>query len=343
MANILYIGSHSVASTSGHRAQALVRLGHAVDIIDPYKHLSGQVNSRWMGAIHFRTGYRFLSRKVAAWLEESTMDKSPDIVWVNSGELLGPSALQVLKGLKCPIVLYNNDDPTGNRDGRRFDSLLGAFPYYDLVVVRREKDNSELEALGAKRVLRVLMSYDEAHHMPFSSVDDIPKEFMSEVAFIGTWMRSERRDEFILALLEQQIPVSVWGNRWEKSPHFARLKDHWKGGALSGRNYVAALQGAKICLGMISKGNRDLHTRRSVETPFAGGLLCAERTSVHTEMYREGEEAVFWDDADECASVCKDLLVNDSKREHIRAAGRSRVLSLGVGNEDLCRRIIEAI
>jgi hypothetical protein len=343
MANILYLGNHSVASTSGHRAQALVRLGHTVDIIDPYKHLSGQINSRWMGAIHFRTGYRFLNGRVAAWIEETTKDKSPDVVWVNSGELLGPSALQVLKDLRCPVVLYNNDDPTGQRDGRRFETLLRAFPYYDLVVVRQEKDIKELEGLGAQRVLRVLMSYDEECHKPFASTADIPKEFLSDVAFIGTWMRSERRDEFILGLIERGIPVSVWGNRWEKSPNFSRLRDHWKGGALSGRSYVAALQGAKICLGMISKGNRDMHTRRSVETPFAGGLLCAERTPIHSDMYREGVEAVFWDDADECARVCKDLLADDRKREQIRAAGRSRVLSLGVGNEDLCRRIIAAI
>ena len=343
MANILYLGNHSVASTSGHRAQALARLGHTVDVMDPYEQLSRQINSRWLGAIHFRTGYRFLNRTVASWLDEKVRDKAPDIVWVNSGELLGPSAMQVLKGLNCPIVLYNNDDPTGKRDGHRFDSLLKAFPFYDLVVVRREKNISELERLGAKRVMHILMSYDEVYHKPFASASDIPKEFLSEVAFIGTWMRSEKRDAFILSLLRQGVPVSIWGNRWEKSPHFAQLRDHWRGKALSGRNYVAALQGAKICLGMISKGNRDMHTRRSVETPYAGGLLCAERTPIHSEMYKEGEEAVFWGDADECAAICKDLLADDEKREKIRAAGRARVLSLGVGNEDLCRRILESI
>jgi hypothetical protein len=59
-------------------------------------------------------------------------------------------------------------------------------------------------------------------------------------------------------------------------------------------------------------------------------------------MYREGVEAVFWDDAEECAEVCLDLLANPQKREAIRSAGVRRVRELGIGNEDVCERIVAA-
>jgi hypothetical protein len=103
---------------------------------------------------------------------------------------------------------------------------------------------------------------------------------------------------------------------------------------------VAALQGAKIALGFLSHGNRDLHTRRSVEIPYAGGLLCAERTTEHLAMYEEGIEAVFWSDVNECAAICHKLLVDDVLRERIRQQGMTRVRADGYGNESVCREIL---
>ncbi|MBA4053730.1 MAG: hypothetical protein C0490_03375, partial [Marivirga sp.] len=285
MANILYVGDSSASSTSAHRADAIKRLGHTVVVIDPYNAFSKQLNSRWFGPIHFRTGYALLQTKVAKWLThtlENTHIK-PDLIWVDSGELFGPECVKVLKKITCPVVLYNIDDPTGKRDGKRFDSLIQSIPFYDLIAVVRRETEKECRQLGAKNVIRVYRSYDEIAHKPFNSISEIPEKFKSEVAFIGTWMRYEKRDEFLLELISSGIPVSIWGDRWQKSPHFAKLESHWKGPALGGRDYVAAVQGAKICLGLLSKGNRDLHTTRSLEVPYSGGLLCAQRTIEHQE------------------------------------------------------------
>lgn len=341
MANILYIGDNSIGSTSNHRAGALKRLGHNVEILDPYAAFSKQLNARLLGSVHFRTGYRFLNRSVVKWLDENTKSvNKPDVVWVNSGELFSPDSLRVLSKFSCPKVLYNNDDPTGGRDGARFDLMIKSLPYYDVCAVMREINVAEFKAHGAKKVIRVFMSYDEEVHRPFDRLSDIPETFRSDVAFIGTWMRFEKRDEFLMELIRQGVPVSIWGNRWQKSPLFPQLKAYWRGGALRGRDYVAAIQGAKICLGMLSKGNRDMHTQRSLEVPYAGGLFCAERTPEHKELYKEGVEAVFWDDAKECADLCKKLLNDDSLREKIRIAGMKKIRVSELGNEDVCRKIL---
>ncbi|WP_133272253.1 CgeB family protein [Hymenobacter radiodurans] len=341
MANILYLGCDVHGSTSLHRAQALARLGHTISHHNPAAAATGVMGSPWLDPIHYRTGYRILQSPIRSWLSKiiDSIPK-PDLVWVDSGEFFGPTAIACLKGLACPILLYNVDDPTGPRDGRRFDSLLKALPLYDLVVVVRKETEAECLSLGAKQVMRVIRSYDEVAHQPFLNPTDIPTKFRSEVIFIGTWMRYEKRDEFLLQLLEQGIPLSIWGSRWQKSPYWAKLQIAYRGGSLSGRDYVAAIQGSKICLGLLSKGNRDLHTQRSLEVPFAAGLLCAERTAEHLEMYQEGKEAVFWSDAKECASICQRLLLNDSLRENIRVAGQKRVLALQVGNESICRKIL---
>ncbi|WP_224999697.1 glycosyltransferase [Cesiribacter sp. SM1] len=343
MAKILYFGSSSPGSTTAHRAKALERMGHVVMSYNPAGAITGLLSSHWLNPVHFRTGYRLVQAQLSRWMGQLLSSiPSPDLVIVNSGELLGPACLVALKQLNCPVVLYNNDDPTGGRDGNRFDMLLQSVPYYDLCVVRRKENVEEYKALGAKKVLLVRMSYDEVAHKPFADSSEIPAIYQSDVAFIGTWMRGEKRDEFLLALKQQGIAVSIWGHRWEKSPLWKELKPNYRGGALNGPAYVAAIQGSKLCLGFLSKGNRDLHTRRSVEIPFAGGLLCAERTSEHLEMYAEGTEALFWADAAECAAVCKKMLADDTQREEIRQAGMRRVKALGVGNETICNLIIQA-
>ncbi len=343
---ILYIGNSAPSSTSQHRANALIRLGHEVHIIDPYSTFSHQLKNRILGAIHFRSGYRLLQPSMDNWVNtilQFHTKNLPDLVWVNGGELIGNNAISKLRQLNRPLILYMNDDPTGGRDGNKFDSLLKALPNYNLCAVVRNQNLTEFLQLGVPKVLRVWMSYDEILHKPSNDFAHIPLKFQTDVAFIGTWMKNENRDQFLLHLIESGLNVSIWGDRWQKSPLWAKLQNYWRGGALSGQNYVSAIQGAKICLGLLSKGNRDLHTTRSMEIPYAGGLLCAERTTEHLELYTENKEAVFWKDADECASKCLDLLSNPDKRENIRIAGMKRVLENKVGNEDICRQIISAI
>ncbi|MBN8490396.1 MAG: glycosyltransferase family 1 protein [Burkholderiales bacterium] len=343
---ILYLGDTSLASTSRHRADALGRLGHEPIMCDPYTDLGVRTQSRFEAAVHYRTGYRLLQSTALKWAAAvGRRVAGVDLVWVNSGELFGPKVLAELRRqLAVPIVLYNNDDPTGNRDGRHFDQLRHAFSCYDLCAVpSRMIPDSEYRDAGVRRLLRVPMSYDELAHRRFDDVCQIDPSFRSEVSFVGTWIPGEHRDEFLLQLLQRGIPVSVRGNRWERSPQWLRLRQVWRGPASAGRDYVAAIQGARVSLGLLSKGNRDGHTRRSVEIPFAGGLLCAERTSDHKRMFREGIEAVFWSDVDECAQVCRQLLADEPRRMRICLAGRQRMLALGFGNEAVCKQILEEV
>ena len=344
MANILYIGDKYYGSTSAHRANALRRLGHNVFSSDPSEVFSNKFYKHLLYPIHYRTGFQFVQRAVLEWLSKEVKKvKNFDAVWVDSGELFGLECVKLLKSFQKPVILFNVDDPTGNRDGHRFDSLIKAIPKYDLIVVVREETEKECINLNAKKVLRLFRSYDEIAHRPYENLSEIPDKFRSEVAFIGTWMRQENRDEFLLKLLENGIPVSIWGDRWNKSKYWDKLKNVHRGGSLSGRDYVAAIQGADICLGLLSKGNRDLHTQRSLEVPFASGLFCAERTSEHMKLYEENKEAVFWQNELECIEVCKALLGNKEKREKIKINGKRKVEYLHVGNEDVCSNVLNAL
>jgi spore maturation protein CgeB len=341
---ILYLGSMRNGATSAHRAAALRRLGHTVIAADPYVLPQLGLRRRGLGNFHYRTGYRFIQRFLTRWIESGALDAGQgDAVWIDSGELFGPGPMKALKQRFGHAILYNHDDVTGPRDGARFASLKTALREFDLCVVVREQNVPEYRALGAKQVIKVWRSYDEIEHRPFMAESDIAPEFRSDVSFVGTWIRGDERDAFLARLIQCHVPLTIWGDRWHKSPAWKLLRPHWRGPSLSGRDYVAALQGAKVCLGLLSRGNRDRHTTRTVEIPYAGALLCAERTDEHLMLYREDREAVFWSDAEECADKCKALLADEHRRLEVRAAGASKVRSLGVGHEDICRVVLAAL
>lgn len=96
----------------------------------------------------------------------------------------------------------------------------------------------------------------------------------------------------------------------------------------------------KNLLGLLSKGNRDLHTTRSIEIPFLGGLLCAERTVEHVLLYDDKQEAVFWNDAEECALCCNELLDEEPLRIHIAKKGQARAIKNNHLNEPTVEHII---
>ena len=342
---ILYIGHSESSSTSLHRANALRRIGNKVILFDPYIELGFDERSYLWKRFNYSTGYYYIQNKVLKIINKILNENNYfDVVWVDGGELFGIDSINVLKKFCNKLVLYNHDDPTGQRDGGRFNSLLKAIPAYDLCAVVRHCNLGEYKSYGAKKVLKIWMGYDEIFHAAHScDANNIPLNFRSEVAFIGSWMRNEGRDKFLLHMAGLGVPISIWGDRWNKSPLWNKIKPFYRGQSLTGREYVAAIQGAKICLGFLSKGNRDLHTTRSLEIPYAGGMFLGERTIEHLQLYKEGIEAEFWGNVDECAKKCIELLNDDYKRVKIRDAGMQRIRKLNLGHEDQCKLILNAL
>lgn len=334
--NILYLGPNT--DTSGHRAAALERLGHKVFLLNPRSFLPG---NRLMGAWLNKTGALFIEDLVGERILSKTAYLKFDITFVSSGELVGPKVIRSLQKHFGPVLNYNTDDPFGNRDGNAWRIYLKSVPFYDTVVVVRNSNVAEAYARGAKRVLRVFMAADEEVHAPRILTREDKVKWASDVLFVGTWM--PERGPFLLQLLKQGIPLTIYGNSWQKAKEWPELKSAWKGPGILGDDYAKAIQTAKICLGLLSKGNRDLHTLRSLEIPALGGLFCAERTSEHLQLYTEGVEAFFWSDAWECATICKDLLKYEGKRSEIAAKGKQRCIENGYFNEPILAKILSEL
>ncbi len=340
--NILYIGDSAKSSTSRHRADALRRIGCDVVLVDPSQVIAPR--RRCQSYLDYRTGFRFLQVRLLRGLQADAKIASfkPDLIWVNGGELIGPRVLEwLLCKFKCQAILYNNDDPTGRRDWSRFSTLRSSLSLYSLCVFCRPETALEALALGAQRTIRVFMSYDNINHIPSS----LPREFLAwrAISFVGTFIPGEKRDRFLLQLMNAGLPLSLSGNGWRKSPVWNLIRIIYQGPGISGQAYAHSLSSSVASLGFLSHQNRDLLTSRTFEIPACRGLLCAERTSEHQLLFEHGCEALFWNSAPECIRLCNILLDDIHENECIRAAGHRLVHHLGTSTEDVCCTILSSI
>jgi len=330
---ILQLGP--ISGTCLDRANAMRRLGHSVEHLDLRLMLPRTV---WVDRLTWRLGGEWFTPWIARHLKQLLTNRLYDLCYIEGGEWVTASIIRILRDHCGRLVNYNIDDPFGSRDGARFRAYRNSLRRYDLCVVVRSENIEEAIDRGARDVLCVFRSADEVSHAPRVLTLEDRKHWASEVLFLGTCF--PERGEFMKRLIERGIPITIRGAGWDKSPQWRVLQPYWRGESIWGDDYAKAIQCAKVCLGLVSKGNRDLHTTRSAEIPALGSLLCAERTADHSQMYNEGEEALFWSNPEECAEMCEYALENDDRRQAIAIAGKARLVANGHYNEIVLKQII---
>jgi spore maturation protein CgeB len=333
---ILYLGTGS--GTSGHRANALRRLGHDLTIVSPLQAilkipLRGPLQ-RYLGSV----GLASLGR---AYVMQTISGQTFDLVWVDGGALVSRSLVVDLQKSAHRVINYHVDDPFGRRDANYWHQYRRAVCAYDLVVVVREENVEEAYRLHARKVLHVFRSADEVAHATRVLTEEEKAKWGSEVLFAGTAF--PERGPFFVELIRLGVPLTIYGDGWQKMKGWRTIEPYWKGYDLgTAYTYSSAILAAKVSLGLLSSGNRDLHTTRSMEIPSLGGVFCAKRTREHLALYKEDEEAVFWGNAEECAAKCSSLLANDSWRESVRRKGHERYLKNGWTNMHIAEIVLKA-
>jgi len=336
VAKILYIGPDT--GTSRHRFHALQRLGHAVKLVDTFRAFGGVGTLMTWG---FQTGYLGLEHLITKYTLQCIGSELFDVVWVDNGETIGERLAGELKMHARFILNHNLDNPFTARDGHRWRLFRQALPHYDLFATPRASTRDSALARGATRAIAINFTADEVVHRPIILSDADRASFGSEVAFVGTWM--PERGPFLKRLIDRGVPLRIFGPRWNKASEYTALSPFVTCRPLGDTDYVKAVAGSKIAIGLLSLGNEDLHTTRSMEIPAIGSLLCASRTNVHAELYLDGTEAVFFDTANQCADTCIALLADEDRLKSISAAGHARNLRNNWFNERLCTDLLTAL
>ena len=274
-------------------------------------------------------------------LQRLVAETSPDVLFLRRPtHLIGSALERILKhhpGLR--VASYNNDNPF--QDGRSWRLWRHYFKTARLSHVNfvfRPADVALAQRMGLPYPHVLPPWYVEGLHRPLG---EVPPDFRNDVVFVGHY-EPDGRVETLNYLARQGVPVRLYGSLWERAsldPVFRQSPI----GAAYGEDYVRLIAGAKLALVFLSGRNRDVFTMRCFEIPACGAAMVAPRTRELQALYREGEEAVYFDSKEELLAKVRWLLEDDEARNRIAKAGRERCLRDGHSNVHRGAQIVEAL
>ena len=328
---ILYVGPTYVGSNGNCWRDAFVTLGHEVYSVDSERlipaarSMSAKVLRKLRGLPPAAAAER-LNRVV----REGVCEKNPQLVFFVQARHVTAETLRET-GRTALSFVYMNDDMFNPRN--QTSTFYECLPAFDCILTTKSFNVAEFKDAGAKTVVYQPNAYDPNIHCPVKIAAGEEGRFVGEVAFVGTF-RPYRAD--FLAALMAQVPefhYNVWGGGWHKVDRldyvtryfrWRRLKRTIRGPDLWGRDMSKAIGANKVCLGLLHKTNRDLHTSRTFEIPAAGGFMLAERTSEHLEFFKEDKEAAYFTDIEELKSKLRFYLRHETTRLSIARAGHRK-------------------
>jgi len=124
------------------------------------------------------------------------------------------------------------------------------------------------------------LGYTPDFHKPFRRSNDDINKFGGKVGFIGDY--EEERERYCYKLASAGIKVRVWGPNWGKKYNLKHKNLIIEDDGLWGIDYIKAICSFDINLCFLRKGNRDLHTSRSVEFLLVAALcLLKEQANIN--------------------------------------------------------------
>jgi spore maturation protein CgeB len=232
---------------------------------------------------------------------EKKIKKKYDIIFINNVSYITENSINKFKQYSNKIFYFCGDNPFVNRDKLRWENFKKISHQLDVVIFHIKKREIYAKKYKIKNFLLTIPPYYKKVHL---NKVNIKKK--RNIVFIGTWF--PERGKFFYELKKLGMDFHIYGSRWHKDrKYYKYLKNNIKY-PLKYENTAKIISKYKINLGLLSSGNDDDITRRCIEIPATGSLLCCQRTSTLKKIFKENKEALFFKNPKECFVKCKDIL-----------------------------------
>jgi spore maturation protein CgeB len=281
--------------------------------------------------VRLKKDYKFVKIRVLY----SCFLNTPDILWVDKVQFFSRQYYSLLHKLFPAIkIVYFSPDDMFNQSSER-KKFKESISLVDWVVSTKTFNKEDYQRLGCNKVIIMGNGFDPVFHVP---IDDVEKLY--DISFIGGFEAA--RYSFMETLGKHGYVVHYFCPKFPRNLVKSDYILHHEG-FQGGGNYSKIISSTKINLCFLRKENRDVQTTRSVEIPACRGFMLGERTDEHKGLFREGLEAEYFDNVDECMKKIKYYLSDDEKRNTIAENGFLRCQNSGYSNDERLKFVMRKI
>ena len=196
---------------------------------------------------------------------------------------------------------------------------------------------------GLKKYISVIPQYFKNTISKNRLNTNLKQKYKQDIVFVGTWF--PERGRFFYKLKKLGLNFKIYGTLWDKDKlHYNYLKKNIVLENLSIDKYSKIIQSAKIALCLLSKENFDDITRRCIEIPALGTLLCSESTQSLKNLLKDKIEAVYFNNVNDCFKICTKLLKNNNLIKKISKQGNNKIIkTLKPESTNILKKIISVV
>jgi spore maturation protein CgeB len=315
---LLVVGNPDVIHVGAHLMRAAAGLGVHAYICDSRRAFAAAPWRRkvaWWARGHRPARLRAFSADVVALAKRIR----PDYVLATGLAPLDAAALASLGSLGITRLNFLTDDPW-NR-AHRAPWFMESLGQYDEVYSPRRANLGDLERLAGPRASYLPFAYAPDLHFP--DPPDSREErarFDADVMFAGGADRDRARD--LRAFRRAGFAVALYGGYWERHRALRSLGR----GHLDPAGLRRATGGARVCLCLVRRANRDGHSMRSFEIPAMGGCMVVEDTREHRDLFGpDGQAVVYFSRIEEAVDKTRRLLADPDARQDLAHAAHELV------------------
>lgn len=295
---LLLVGSTAPWAIEQYFTRYLQQMDVKLEVFDPSHHIDQSIFNR----VLLRTGNLRPYHNTNAALLRTAERVKPDIVWVFKGIELLPATLMALRNKGIKLANYNPDHPfirTFFSNGGK--NVEDSVPLYDLHFCYSRDLADRIERDFNIRAAWLPFGYD----MPAEIYERIRRtEEIKRIGFVGNPDRTRAR--IVRQLAEAGLPVDVYGHSWGRflrERRNVRIFD-----AVYGDQFWEKIRQYRVQLNIFRPHNAGSHNMRTFEVPAAGGIMLAPENSEHTDFFKHGKEAFFFNNDAAIEQLSRDLL-----------------------------------
>jgi spore maturation protein CgeB len=241
----------------------------------------------------------------------------PALLIATGAAPLTRAALRRLRGIGVLCFNYSTDDPWN--EVMRATWHLRALPEYDAVFTTRSANLDCFRNIGCADVQYLPFGYDDELFPAPPERRAMPNY---DVLFVGG--ADDDRISFITQFLKSRLSVALVGGYWQRCP---ATRPYALGRQPPGA-VVRLTAASRINLCLVRRANRDGHVMRSFEIAALGGVMLAEDTAEHRQIFGpDGQAVVYFRTAEDAVIRARALLADDAERARLSAAARQCIVA----------------